>query len=96
MTLVNGGYLHSSLKGTKKIGSSHLKNSGERSRAILALLLSYISKPNRIIQCKFYLWAINAFSLKNSFITVKVYMQYGFDERKAKKLYGYATSSIRL
>ena len=49
MALVNGGYLHcrdmkkilvnSSLKVTKrKIGSSHLKNSGERSRAILALL----------------------------------------------------------
>ena len=47
MALANGGYLHcpkietivnSSLKASKEIGYGHLKNSGERSRAILALL----------------------------------------------------------
>ena len=49
MALVNGGYfalyghkeilVNSSLKATKKNGYGHLKNSGERFRAILALLL---------------------------------------------------------
>ena len=47
MALAKGEYLHctnieivvnSSLKATKEIGSGHLKNSGERFRAILALL----------------------------------------------------------
>ena len=54
MALANGGYLHrtnieilvnSSLKAKKKkkIGYGHLKNSGERSRAILALLFFFES-----------------------------------------------------
>ena len=47
MALAKGEYLHctnigiivnSSLKATKEIGYGHLKNSGERFRAILALL----------------------------------------------------------
>ena len=56
MALANGGYLHctnieilvnSSLRATKiKIGYGHLKNSGERSRAILALLFhSFLCTP---------------------------------------------------
>ena len=46
MALAKGEYLHctnieiivNSLKATKEIGYGHLKNSGERFRAILALL----------------------------------------------------------
>ena len=50
MALANGGYLHcTNIKNSckffsesdKKIGYSHLKNSGERSRVILALLFNF-------------------------------------------------------
>ena len=50
MALVNGGYLYCTdikkilLKATEKIGYGHLKNSGERSRAILALFFLSPSK----------------------------------------------------
>ena len=58
MALVNGGYLHctdikeifgNSLKVAKeKIGYGPLKNSGERSRAILALLFRKSWCPSRV------------------------------------------------
>ena len=66
MALVNGGYLHcrdmkkilvnSSLKVTKrKIGSSHLKNSGERSRgpswpSCLGIMLLFGSRMGSFVQ----------------------------------------------
>ena len=62
MVLVNGGYLHCTdikkflsillWKRQTKIGQSNLKNSGEQSRAILALLLSF--GMEEIIQSTLY------------------------------------------
>ena len=67
MVLVNGGFLHctdikksctffsenKTKKKKKKIGKSNLKKSGERSRAILALLLQFYPRYQQVIQ--FYL-----------------------------------------